>query len=330
MQPIQSFLRDYDVCTSKSGLSPKMKSSFFNIIFTGPARKYFLDHRITDMSYREQFEVMLKEYDHDARQLEAQSELECLTLTKIMKETDATNVSVGLDRLVTRINTLTQQCLSLCRSDNHKICTLRSALLQQDRAIPAISQITTSKSSFNHFVTALRENLQFSPEKNGNSPTEDRAGSARIPQQLLYQRYGRPLPPKYRRLPMKKNKNVQSRSGQKTHRKNTLDCNGKRMLCHTCGFDEHLSSFHRTNDIQQFVRDNLADRTPSVHIVHDLMTTIGKTSENVSAQQESMMMEEGTDDLNHSFTEDAELNEFERLVDQTYAEPDSEITCAFE
>ena len=114
---------------------------------------------------------MVTEFDSDPRQLEAQSELEGLTLTKIMGKSGDFNFNISLDQLVKRNNSLTPQCPRQFRSDDNKIRCLRSAVLQQDWATPALSQITTAKFTYNHFVTAVREQLQFYQERNGSMNT---------------------------------------------------------------------------------------------------------------------------------------------------------------
>lgn len=106
----------------------KQKADYFIRVFSGSARDYVCDNYTTEMDYDQLVNVILTEYDSDARQLEAQSELELLTLDNIMEEDSVTTVNVGLDRLVTPVNQLTRY--------------LRSAVMNQKWAEPALSQIT--------------------------------------------------------------------------------------------------------------------------------------------------------------------------------------------
>lgn len=61
------------------------------------------------MRYEEFVKVILDEYDNDARQLAAQSELERLTFDQAMLEVDSKSLDSGLTFLVDKINVLTRQ-----------------------------------------------------------------------------------------------------------------------------------------------------------------------------------------------------------------------------
>lgn len=102
---------------------------------------------------------MLSEYDSDARHLEAQSDLEKLSVKNVMPEEDVTILNVGLDRPVKRVNSLAPQCPEQCCSDKHKVRYLRAALLNWNRAEPALSQFTTAKFTYNSFVNSPRQQL---------------------------------------------------------------------------------------------------------------------------------------------------------------------------
>ena len=261
MRSIRNVIRDYDVCAMQQALRPKQKAEYFINVFSGSARDFFFDNCTTSMNYIELVQVMLSEYDSDARQLEAQSELEMLSIEKIMREEDVTSLNVGLDRLVTRVNNLTPQCPEQFRSEKHKVRYLRAAVLKQKWAEAGLSQITTAKFTYNRFVTALREQLQFHQERHGKDISVDKP--------VFYQQYGRrPITSKFRKA-----KPSTGYSPNKNGlRKNPFDRNGKRMLCHECGSEDHLARFHKTSGITEYVRDRLGKGNPAVHVVHDLVT----------------------------------------------------------
>lgn len=72
------------------------------------------------MQYEELVKVILGEYDNDARQLAAQSELERLTFEQAMLEVDSNSLDCGLTFLVDKINVLTPQAPPEFRLDDHK------------------------------------------------------------------------------------------------------------------------------------------------------------------------------------------------------------------
>lgn len=67
---------------------------------------FFTKFGVTRLSFDEQVKLMFTEFDSDSRQLEAQSELEIVTLSRVMKETDTANVNVCLDLLVQRFTSV--------------------------------------------------------------------------------------------------------------------------------------------------------------------------------------------------------------------------------
>lgn len=62
------------------------------------------------MSFDKKVKVMLTEFHSDARQQESQSELESVTLSRMIEETDTSNVIVGLDLFVQLISSPYPQC----------------------------------------------------------------------------------------------------------------------------------------------------------------------------------------------------------------------------
>ena len=277
-QPINQTIRDFDNCARQLRLTDEQKRNLFVNIFSGPARDFYFDNTREEMGYRQLVRVMIDEYDSDARRLAVQSELEMLTLHRLMVEKGISDEGVGLSKLVERINVLTPQCPPNFRSESNKIRYLRSAVLDRDWAQTPVSNITTAQYSFNSLVTALREQLQLQAEKKSRNPQVA----------TLYQRYGR--------APPKKN----------THRhKNPIGRDGKRMLCNGCGSDEHLINSGKCDNAKSFARRQLANGTPAVHVLHDLVQQFD--SLNCDDNQHN------SDDVNHVAHEESELDAFDSL-----------------
>lgn len=259
---IHHTIRDYEVCANQLQLTPKQKADYFINAFAGSAREFFFENCNMSMTYRQLVDVMLTEYDSDARQLEAQAEVESLSLETLMEQEEITNLNIGLDHLITKINTLTPQCPREFRSNKNKVRFLRSAVIKQRWADQAVGQITTAKLNYNQFVTALREQLQLHLERSSQDPE--------TPTSTLYQQYGRkPYKPRGRK---------QVRFSNGSSRKNPFDKHGKRMLCHVCGSDEHLANFHKNNGIRDDVRDKLEKGVPTLNIVHELVSALENLS----------------------------------------------------
>lgn len=109
-------------------------------------------------------DLLLRQYDSDARQLSVQSELESTTLEAVMVRENLTDLQRGLSRLIETVEHLTPQCTPAFRSERNKIRFLRSAVLLQPWAKPAISQITVANYDFHQFATALHEGLTLAIE----------------------------------------------------------------------------------------------------------------------------------------------------------------------
>lgn len=86
----------YEVCARHSHLSHAQKKNFFIHIFSGPARKFFLDNCRVEMSYHEKAEILLREYASDARQLQVKATLENLRLSAYMRVHNLKDISEGL------------------------------------------------------------------------------------------------------------------------------------------------------------------------------------------------------------------------------------------
>ena len=74
-------------------------------------------------------EMMLKECNSDARQLQVQGTLEILRLDKYMTKHEITDISEGLTKIVKHIEYLKPQRQPQIRSYSNKIVYLRKAVL---------------------------------------------------------------------------------------------------------------------------------------------------------------------------------------------------------
>lgn len=106
-------------------------------------------------------------------------------------------------------------------------------------------------------------------------------------------------------------------------RKKPLGSNGKRIICHK----EHLSRLYRTFDIRQYVRENLAQGTSTVHVFQDLAGIIDQLSQRVEElfspkEQEDLGIGNEPEEINQTRSSIPELAEFERLMhDVTPSDP---------
>lgn len=69
-------VRDYDICGKQLGLSEMQKTNIFVKIFVQAARNFPLDNFTDDMTFKYLLDIMVNEYDSDARLRFVQSDLE--------------------------------------------------------------------------------------------------------------------------------------------------------------------------------------------------------------------------------------------------------------
>lgn len=114
------------------------------------------------MRFEEIDDLMLFEYDSDARQIQAKGKLYTLRLRIFMQEKDVSTVSVVFFNKVSYIDKLAPQCHSEFRSDDHKINYLRKAAAEhKEWSAISIQRITSGKLSFNVIVAALWDSIQI-------------------------------------------------------------------------------------------------------------------------------------------------------------------------
>lgn len=71
IRSIHHTIRDYDVCANRLSLTLKQKADYFINIFSGSACDFFFENCTMEMTFPELANVMIVEYESDARQLEA-------------------------------------------------------------------------------------------------------------------------------------------------------------------------------------------------------------------------------------------------------------------
>lgn len=129
-QSINRTYRDFEICAAQFKLTELEKATYIENILEPPARNFFSDNYSVPMSYHSITKMMKKEHGSPTRQATVQSELETLRLSSLMKKKGLTDVSLGLEKLTIKINLLSPQTPPSFQSDEHKIRTLRRAVLQ--------------------------------------------------------------------------------------------------------------------------------------------------------------------------------------------------------
>jgi len=83
--------------------------------------------------------VIVEEYDSDARKLAVHSEIDRITLVRVMNDNDITDLEIGLTTLVEKINVLTRQCPAHFCSDENKLQFLRNTVLSEKNGCSPLS-----------------------------------------------------------------------------------------------------------------------------------------------------------------------------------------------
>jgi len=296
-QSIRRAIRDYNVCARQYELSAEQKKIFFVNVFGGSARDFFFDNCGDNMDFESLESVMVKEFDSDARQLAVHSELDRITLERVMAEAEITDTDSGLTALVEKINILTPQCPPNFRSEDNKTRFLRNAFLRHGWAEPAISQITTARFTYNAFVTALREQLQLSEEKKALLSTS----------KTFFQRYGR-NPGLVRRFPSNASGTRQSRQNSGMSMKNPIGKDGRRMLCRLCQADDHFANRSTADKFRANVQDKLRQGLSAVHLLSEIASQL-----DVEDNLDENVLSNGDDE---KLEPESELDTFNNLVEQ--------------
>ena len=236
-QSIELTLRDYNVCSRQHRLSTTQKADYFVNLLDGPARTFFFNNARDDMQFEEMAEMMTKEFNSNARQIQVYGILSKLRINSIMTEHELTSFTVGLTKIVSMIEEMAPQCPPHFRSEPHKIGYLRSAVLGHSWSKTPISNIVTAQYSFNGFITSLREHMQLEEEIQTVSrrPTGIRHSQ---PEDTFVQQYGRN--PKYvhKYPPQGEYRGVQSfnagRASNSPSSGRTFEESGRRNECRKC------------------------------------------------------------------------------------------------
>ena len=295
-QSIHLLIRDYSVCARQHRLSRAQLADYFVNVLEGPARTFFFNNARNDMSFDDMAEMMVKEYNSDARQLQVQGTLEILRLDKYMTEHEITDVSDGLTKIVNLIENLTPQCQPQFRSDSNKIVYLRKAVLGHEWAKGPISNIISSRYSFNGFVTALRESIQLQNELSLVTTTPDATHISSL-EDTHYQQYGR-LPKFVRKHngPQRNNRSL-SRGASRRQFSRSFEESRRRSECHKCGEHWHPGHRCRSGAIRDYVRERLKSGEASVHIVSDLVSGLeGELAEQVEREGEDVIEKDSKGD----------------------------------
>ena len=107
-----------------------------------------MDNVHENWDFRNMCDLLLRQYESDARQLSIQSELESTALEAVMVRENLTDLRRGLSRLIEIVEHLTPQCTPAFQLERNKISFLRSAVLLQPWAKPDISQVTVANYDF--------------------------------------------------------------------------------------------------------------------------------------------------------------------------------------
>eukprot|EP00171_Calliarthron_tuberculosum_P004009 IDg4009t1 len=236
---------------------------------SGPARTFFIGNYILGCSFDDVVTLMMGEYNSDSRQLQVQSSLENLRLSKFMAEKEISSLSDGLNKMVEHIECLTPQCPLGFRGDSNKVKFLRSAVLKFPWARVPISNVVSQGYKFNAFVTALHESLQLDDEigDSHRASTSIRvAESFDADDDVYFQRYGRN--PKYVRRFVPGSSRTLTRNVNRSVRVSDQEFANVRHRneCFRCG--ESWKPGHRceAGSITQHARNRFMNRDNLVHI----------------------------------------------------------------
>ena len=281
-QSIELVLRDYNVCARQHKLSRTQMADYFVNILDGPARTFFFNNARNEMTFSDMASMMVREYNSDARQLHVKGILEGLRLQKFMAEHNIANVSQGLTKLINLIEELTPQCQPQFRSDAHKVSFLRKAILGYAWAKGPISNIITSRYTFNAFVTALRESIQL---ENEISLASNTSTFHTLATDTHYQQYGRhPKSVRKYDTPHRNGRNVSGRPPARTFEESR-----RRNECHKCGDRWKPGHRCRPGAIRDFARQRLENGVSAVHLVSNLVLGLeGELTQNEGEDDESL------------------------------------------
>ena len=283
-QSLELTIRDYNVCARQHGLSPTEKADLFINAFTEPARTYFYMNANDSMKFEEMVEMMMVEYDSDARREQVLTHLQNLNLKSHMKKEEITDEHEGLTSIVNIVHKLTPQCPPEFRSEAHKIRHLSIAVFDFSWSETPRSNVVPLKYTFNQFVTALHSQINLKREK---ASQESKKSNAKVINDILFGQYAR------------NPKLMKNRQGGNSSSK-------KGDECFKCGHRPWKPGHKcRPGAIKQNISKRLHNGTSAVHIIGELVQSM----ENEPVEEDDDA--EQSDDSNE---DTAEANHFDSMV----------------
>ena len=277
-QSIELTLRDYNICSRQHRLSPSQKADYFVNILDGPARTIFFNNAQDDMSFEQMAEMMVAEFNSNARQIQVYGILSTLRISSMMAEHELTSFTEGLTKVVSTIEEMAPQCPPHFRSEPHKIGYLRKAVLGHTWSKTPICNIVTAQYSFNAFITALREHMQLEEEiLSVSRRTMDIRHS--IADDTFVQQYGRN--PRYvqKYPPRGEYKGGSQSSGSRPLNTSfpsgrTFEESRRRNECHKCRAPWSPGHRCKAGSIRNQVRQRMINGESAVHVMSDFVASL--------------------------------------------------------
>ena len=312
-QSIQTSLQMFNVYSKQFQLTNSQKSDLFIHALDGAARTFFFNNTNESMTFEQKVDIMLKEYDSDARQLQVKGRLDALRLKTFMTQHGINDVSDGLTKLVQQIDELTPQTHPDFRSDAHKISYLRKAVAEfQSWSRNPIQSIIANNHTFNSFVTALHEAIVLQKEleliTNEMTGHTSTTGSsyfqqyAQNPRQLKSRRGGKQSGHRGRNLM------TTPRTTYGSENNHRFEDARRKGLCFRCGQAWTRGHKCAKGAVRSYVSRRIKDGELSVHVVADLVRAMEEDTDDDNADNVDV-------NIGSHIVNESEI--FESLMDST-------------
>ena len=277
-QSIDLTLRDYNICSRQHRLSPSQKADCFVNILDGPARTFFFNKAQDDMSFEQMAEMMVAEFNSNARQIQVYGILSTLTISSMMAEHELTSFTEGLTKVVSTIEEMAPQCLPHFRSEPHKIGYFCKAVLVHTSSKTPKSNIVAAQYSFNGLITAIREHMLLEEEilSVSRRPTDIQHSSA---DDIFVQQYGRN--PRYvqKYPPRDEYKGGPQSNGSRPPNTpfpsgGTFEESRRRNECHKCRTPWRPGHRCKSGSIRNQVRQRMINGESAVHVMSDFVASL--------------------------------------------------------
>ena len=96
-------LRNHNICSRQHRLSPSQTVDYFVNILDGPARNFFFNNAQDDILFEQMTEMMVAEFNSNARQIQVYGILSTLRISSMMAEHELTSSTEGLTTVVSTI-----------------------------------------------------------------------------------------------------------------------------------------------------------------------------------------------------------------------------------